>query len=78
MNSEQNLFDSDRWLPAFLFIQNRQADSARRVNVGVKEWWRELAYALLAVKFVHLELKILHFGGLVGYSVAQVSEVNVL
>jgi hypothetical protein len=33
---QQNLFDCDVWFPIFLFVQNRETNSARGVDVGVR------------------------------------------
>ena len=38
-----DLLDCDRGFPRLLFVENGQADGARRVYVGVEEWWREFA-----------------------------------
>lgn len=44
MDTEENLLDSDGGLPAFFFVENGQADSAGRVDVGVEERRNELAW----------------------------------
>lgn len=43
LNSKENLFDGDGGLPAFLLVQDREADSSGRVDVWVEEWGREFA-----------------------------------
>ena len=43
LNAKENLLDCDRRFPAFFFVQDRKANRARRVDVGVKERWNEFA-----------------------------------
>lgn len=43
LDTQQNLFHSDVWFPVFLLVQDRQAHSSRRVNVGVRNHWLEHA-----------------------------------
>lgn len=43
LNAEKNLLDGDGGLPAFLFVENGQADGARGVDIGVEEGRDELA-----------------------------------
>lgn len=43
LDSKENLLDSDRGFPCLFFIQNRKADGARRVDVGVEERGDEFA-----------------------------------
>ena len=44
MDAEQDGFDRDGGFPSLLFVQDGQADGARRVHVGVEEWGCEFAY----------------------------------
>jgi hypothetical protein len=44
LDTEENLLNGDRWLPCIFFIQDRQADRAGGVDVGVEERWDEFAY----------------------------------
>lgn len=44
LDTEKNLLDSDGGLPAFFFIENGQADSAGRIDVGVEERRNKLAW----------------------------------
>jgi hypothetical protein len=46
LHAEQDLFDRNRWLPRFLLVEDRQANSSRGVDVGMEEWRDELAYGL--------------------------------
>lgn len=43
LDAEEDLLDGDGGLPAFLFVEDRQADSSGRVDVGVEERRDELA-----------------------------------
>jgi hypothetical protein len=43
LDSEKDLFDGDGGLPAFLFVEDGQANSSGRVDVGVEERRNELA-----------------------------------
>ena len=43
LNAEEDLLDGDGGLPSFLFVEDRQADGARRVDVRVEERWGEFA-----------------------------------
>lgn len=45
LNAEQDLLDGDRRLPGFLFVQDRETDSARGVDVRVEERRDEFACA---------------------------------
>jgi hypothetical protein len=49
LNSEEDLLDGDGRLPALLFIQDRQADGARGIDVGVEERWDEFAWTVSAI-----------------------------
>lgn len=44
MNAEENLLNGDGGLPAFFFVEDGQADSAGRIDVGVEERRNELAW----------------------------------
>lgn len=44
LDAEKDLLDGDGGFPAFLFIENGQADGSRRVDVGVEKWRDELAW----------------------------------
>jgi len=43
LNAEEDLLDGDGGLPAFLFVEDGQADGSGRVDVGVEERRDELA-----------------------------------
>jgi hypothetical protein len=43
LNAEEDLFDGDGGLPGFLFVEDRQADSAGRVDVRMEKRWGEFA-----------------------------------
>jgi hypothetical protein len=43
LNAEKDLFDGDGGLPGFLFVEDRQANGAGRVDVRVEERWSEFA-----------------------------------
>lgn len=42
LDAEQDLFDRDGWFPRLLLVQDREADRAARIAVGVKKRRREL------------------------------------
>jgi hypothetical protein len=44
LNAQQNLLDVYRWLPAFFFVEDAQADGAGWVDVWVEEWGYEFAW----------------------------------
>lgn len=46
MDAEENLLDGDGGLPAFFFVENGQANSAGRVDVGVEERRNKLAWGV--------------------------------
>ena len=70
LDAHEDLLDCDGGLPRFLLVQDAQADGARRVHVGVEEWWRELACTSASVQAEDLRgaKGHVHLGGLVGYS----------
>lgn len=80
LNSEEDLLDGDGRLPALLFIQDRQADGARGIDVGVEERWDEFAWTLSAItpsqRGMRTRTRIIHFGGFVGYSATNVSFIR--
>ena len=43
LDTEEDLLDGDGGLPAFLFVENGQANGSGRVDVGVEERRNELA-----------------------------------
>lgn len=43
LNAEKNLLYGDRRFPALLFVQDRQADRARWINIRVEERWDKFA-----------------------------------
>jgi hypothetical protein len=43
LNAEKNLLDGNGGLPGFLFVEDRQANGARRVDVWVEERRGEFA-----------------------------------
>lgn len=43
LNAEKNLLDGDSGLPAFLFVENGEADGAGGVDVGMEERRNKLA-----------------------------------
>jgi hypothetical protein len=43
LNAEEDLLDGDGGLPAFLFVENGQANGSGRVDVGVEERRNEFA-----------------------------------
>lgn len=45
LDAEEDLLDGDGWLPRLFLVQDRQADGARGVNVGVEQWGCEFAWA---------------------------------
>lgn len=44
LDAQQNLLDSNGWLPCLLLVQDGQTYRARRIDVGVEERWYKLAY----------------------------------
>ena len=49
LNTKENLLDGDGGLPVLLLVENRQADSAGRVHVGVEQGRDEFACGLSAL-----------------------------
>lgn len=49
LDTQQNLFNGDCRLPGFFFVQNREADSAGGVDVGVEERRDEFAWSWLEI-----------------------------
>ena len=47
LDTEENLLDSDGWLPTLFFIQDGKANSTGGIDVGVKKWGNEFAYVLV-------------------------------
>lgn len=43
LDSDQNLFESNRWTPALFFVQNGQTNGSRWINIGMKERRHEFA-----------------------------------
>lgn len=43
LNALEDLFDCNGWLPSLLFIQDRQANGSRRVDVWVEKGWDKFA-----------------------------------
>lgn len=41
---DAHLLDSNGGLPRLFFIQNRETDGSRWINVGMEKWWGEFAY----------------------------------
>ena len=48
MDAEKDLFDGNGGLPGFLFVEDRQADGAGRVDVRVEERWGEFAWKVVS------------------------------
>lgn len=44
LNTQQDLFDGNSWLPRFLLIQDRKANRARREYIGMKQGWGEFTF----------------------------------
>lgn len=44
LDAEQDLFDCDRGAPVLLLVQQRQADGAGGIHVGMEQWRLELAF----------------------------------
>ena len=84
LDTQQDLLDCDSRLPAFLLVEDREADGAGGVDVGVEE--RRDEFAWIVSECVDLESRVViaqccslevgahvHFGGLVGYSSGKVT-----
>ena len=51
LDAQQDLLDRDGRLPAFVLVQDAEADCTRGKHVGVKKRWRELAFRWFAWVF---------------------------
>jgi hypothetical protein len=71
LDSEEDLFDGDGGLPGLFLVEDREADGAGRVDVGVEERRSEFAWMFCQLcrlgDLVGLS-RCVHLGGLVGYS----------
>ena len=47
LDTEENLLDSDGWLPTLFFIQDGKANSTGGIDVGVEKWGNKFAYVLV-------------------------------
>jgi hypothetical protein len=70
--ANEDLSDSDCWFPAFLFVENRQTDGARWVDVRMEEWRDESTCETSVSSTDPVCVNYSHFGGLVGYSSGNV------
>lgn len=84
LDTQQDLLDCDSRLPAFLLVENGEANGAGGVDVGVEERRDEFACIMLecvnfesrAVTALCCSLEVgahVHFGGFVGYSSGKVT-----
>jgi hypothetical protein len=55
LDTQQNLLDSDRGLPSFIFVQDRQADGARWIDVWVEQRRDEFACKARIVSYASIE-----------------------
>ena len=72
LDPEKNLLDCDGRLPAFFLIQDRKANSSRRVDIWMEQRRHKFAYHL-SVEPKVAEYILIHFGGFVGYSNTKIS-----
>jgi len=52
LNADEDLPDGDCWLPTFFFVQDRETDCARRVDIWMEKRGREFAFWWLRRVFI--------------------------
>ena len=58
LDADEDLLDSDGWLPGLLLVQYRQADGATWIDIRVEQRWNEFACPSWSVLDVLLEVLI--------------------